>query len=450
MRAYEEALEKAKMYSQKASDRERLYIEASYANAIEKNPKKQLRILKDIAKKYPREKCLHFELGSYHRDKNMFNQAIEEYHKALDLDPNYGEAMNFLAYTYSDIEDFEKAIEYFEKYASISPGDANPIDSMGEVYFRMGKLDEAIAKYKEALEVKPDLYFTFSSIGYIYALKENYPEALKWINQEINIAPSPGVKSFGYFNKGFYHFWLGSLEQSLSVLLKASDLAEEIRNEWFKALIEYMKGYVYYDMGELELSQRSFKSWLDFFIMYEPQFKPDYTAIHSFNLGLVELKQGRIDSAKSRLAKMKSLLPEIDSSNEDQTKFSYDILQGEILLAEGSIDQAVAVLEKASPMGRPPLIQYILLYNLPFIKDVLARAYRKNGETDKAISEYERLITFDPSAEERCLIYPKYHYRLAKLYEQKGWKGKAIEHYEKFLSLWKDADPGIAEVENVK
>jgi len=39
---------------------------------------------------------------------------------------------------------------------------------------------------------------------------------------------------------------------------------------------------------------------------------------------------------------------------------------------------------------------------------------------------------------------------LAKLYEEKGWKGKAIEHYEKFLSLWKDADPGLPEVEDAK
>jgi len=29
-------------------------------------------------------------------------------------------------------------------------------------------------------------------------------------------------------------------------------------------------------------------------------------------------------------------------------------------------------------------------------------------------------------------------------------KAKAIEHYEKFLDLWKDSDPGIAEVEDAK
>ena len=30
---------------------------------------------------------------------------------------------------------------------------------------------------------------------------------------------------------------------------------------------------------------------------------------------------------------------------------------------------------------------------------------------------------------------------------QKGYLPEAIEHYEKFLDLWKNADPGIAEVE---
>ncbi len=39
---------------------------------------------------------------------------------------------------------------------------------------------------------------------------------------------------------------------------------------------------------------------------------------------------------------------------------------------------------------------------------------------------------------------------LGKIYEQQGNTTKAIEHYEKFLELWKDADPGIPEVEDAK
>ena len=39
---------------------------------------------------------------------------------------------------------------------------------------------------------------------------------------------------------------------------------------------------------------------------------------------------------------------------------------------------------------------------------------------------------------------------MSKIYEKKGRKGKTIDHYEKFLNLWKEADPGIAEVEDAK
>ena len=60
------------------------------------------------------------------------------------------------------------------------------------------------------------------------------------------------------------------------------------------------------------------------------------------------------------------------------------------------------------------------------------------------------MISFDPESKERRLIHPKYHYRLAKLCEEKGWEGKAIEHYEKFLDLYKDADPGITEIEDAR
>jgi tetratricopeptide (TPR) repeat protein len=453
IKARDEAYEKAKTFSDIATDKERLWIEADYAQWIEGNPEKRFRILKQIASKYPKEKRVHHRLGIYYLTRKLFYEAIEEYSKALELDPNYGTAMNNLAYTYADMGDFEKAIEYFKRYASVSPGDANPFDSMAEIYLRMGRLDEAIAKYKEALEIKPDFFWECWGIGYIYALKENYPEAMRWNDQYIAMASSRGPKAEGYFWKGVYHYWLGSLEQSISDLRRATNLAEAIGNEFLKAYVEWMKGWIYYNRRELELSQRCFKSWFDFIVEYAPAYIPWHKANYSFYLGLADLKQGRIDSARSRLAEMKSLLPKINHRFKDQIPFYYYLLYAEVLIEEGFFDKAISVCKKASPLGIPGTGRTtinIAYYNLPFIKDVMARAYQKKGELDKAIVEYERLITFDPKSPERWLIHPKYHYRLAKLYEEKGWEGKAIEHYEKFLDLWKDADPGIVEVEGAR
>ncbi len=452
-RAGNEYFEKAKTFSEKATDKDRLYIEAIYSLLRENNPEKSSFILKQMAKKYPKEKRVHFFLGFLYAEKELYNESIEEYNKALELDPNYGDVFNLLAYTYSDMGNFEKAIEYLKKYASVLPGDANPLDSMGEIYLRMGRLDEAMAKYKEALEIKPDFFMTHLTIGYIYALKENYQETMKWIDQFVVMSPSPGGRASGFLWKGFYHYWLGSLEQSLSDLRRAAELAETVGNKLWLASTDWMKGWVYYDRKEFERCSRHFKSWFDLITEYYPAYTPGYTAEYSFYLGLLDLKEGRIDSVNSRLAKMKSLLPEIDPTYKDRITFYHDLLYAEVLLARGSVEKAIAVCERILPLKMPmlsPTSLNLAEYNVPFLKDRLARAYQQNGELDKAISEYERLITFDPSREERCLIHPKYHYRLAKLYEEKGWRGKAIENYEKFLTIWKDADPGIAEVEEAR
>jgi tetratricopeptide (TPR) repeat protein len=333
-----------------------------------------------------------------------------------------------------------KAIEYFKQYASVSPGDANPIDSMAEIYLRMGRLDEAISKYREALEIKPDFGSDWQ-LGYISALREDYTEAMKWIDQYIAASPSSGRRADGFLWKGFYHYWLGSLDQSLNDLSRAADLAEEVGNEYQIAFIEWMKGWIHHDRGELEVSQSYFKSSFDFRIKNDPGNIPRHRAFYNFYFGLGNLKQERIDLAKSKLAEMKRLLPEVDPAAKDQIMVCYDLFSGEVLLAEDSVDKAIAVCEKILPLGMPFIYSgnqmTVLVYNLPSIRDVLARAYRKKGDIDKAIAEYERLITFDPKTPDRRLIHP-------------SWDGKAIEYYKKFLDLWKDADPGIAEVDDAR
>ena len=191
------------------------------------------------------------------------------------------------------------------------------------------------------------------------------------------------------------------------------------------------------------------KAW-EMLLSAYPKAK-SWRAGYNFCLGLVEVSHGEMDSARSRLDKIKSLLPELTPASKKNRTFEHDWLQAEILMAQGSPEKAIEVLEKIVSPDIPSMhTDNMGPYNLPPVRDVLARAYRQNGELSKAISEYERKITFDPGSKDRHLIHPKYHYLLAKLYQEKGLLTKAIEQYEVFLDLWKDADPVLPELQDAK
>jgi tetratricopeptide (TPR) repeat protein len=336
----------------------------------------------------------------------------------------------------------------------ISHGNAQPLRIMASIYFEMGKLEEALAKYKEASEFKPD-DGTDWRVSYIHALKEDYTEAMKSIDLSINTA-STISKGYFYFVKSFYQYWLGSLDESMSKLLRQIEYPDTTLSKRNKANSFWMIAWVSYDRGEFESCREHFKRWHD---IYKRDVLPTaesvmrkipWTAWYNFYLGLVDVKQGKINLAKSRLAEMNALLPDVAPGYKNWISFYHDFLQAEIFLAEGEVERAITLCEKSSPLGELVVPTLELFYNVPFHKDVLARAYRKNGEIDKAIAEYERLIVFDPQRKERYLIHPTYYYRLAELFEQKDVKRKAVVHYEKFLNLWQDADSDIFEVTEAK
>jgi len=170
-------------------------------------------------------------------------------------------------------------------------------------------------------------------------------------------------------------------------------------------------------------------------------------------LGYLDVMQGKIDSAKARLDEIKFLLPNLPERYywKEQTNITYRMFQMEVMVAEGYYKNAIAIgkdlIFKEVPDMNPKALWFV---NIPSLQDVLARAYFQTGELDKAITEYEKLITFDQKSKDRRLIHPKYHYRIAKLYQEKGWIDKAINEYEKCIEIWKDADDGLPELVDAK
>jgi serine/threonine protein kinase/tetratricopeptide (TPR) repeat protein len=440
------AYTRAKEFSDRATEKERLFIEAACASWIEGDTGRRLQILQELVKKYPKEKQAHFNLAVVYNSREMYQESIDAFSRALELDPDWDQPVNMLAYLYSDLGDYDKALEYFQRYAELSPGEPNPIDSMAEQYFRMGRLDEAVKKYKEALAIKPD-FDAGLRLAMVYGFMEDYSQAFVQLDRFIAVSESQGMKAEGYLWKGIFNFLLGKREDAFQNMKEAKKFADTIR----AGSVDYTEGWMRFEMGQYDLSRKLFQAAWDTFL----SFFPDSLAWKSgaaWSAGLVDVRQGQIDAAEARLETLKKLSLELYAPSViRENSREQDGLQARILMAQGAAREAVDILKKMMPQAVPNLqTDSFGPYNMPFRKDLLAMAYVQSSQIDEAIAEYERLTEFVPGERDWHLTHPIYYFQLAKLYEKKSMAAKAIQNYEKFLDLWKDADPGLPEVDDAK
>ncbi|MFC1502308.1 protein kinase [bacterium] len=438
------AFQNAKRFSINATEKERLYVEAVYAQTFERDSEKQIRILTRMGQQYPKEKRVFVDLGTVYDARGEIENAIDAYMHVLDLDPNHGEVLNALAYLYVGIGDFDNALFYVDKYGSAFPGDANPLDSKAEIYMQMGRLDEAIITYRQALERRPDLGSDWT-LSYIYALKEDYDTSMQWNQQFIHNAPSIGRRLWGEYFGSLYYLWIGMYEKALQDIKAAEKKAKALGDTFQQMLARYYFIWFYFVTDNPALLVNNLEPLMDY--ISDNYLRPDGLDLSEYQLlmGFLEIKRGDVKAASSRLDQWKNIRQK-NAYISIVIQYHHDLLHMEVLLAQGKIDEAIRVGQKISPPPLPRIGSNLLTdHCIPIRKDGLARAYYAKGNLDRAIAEYECLTTFDPDDRSKFLIDPKDHYRLARLYEEKGNAPGAIEEYEKFLDIWKNADADLPE-----
>jgi tetratricopeptide (TPR) repeat protein len=80
----------------------------------------------------------------------------------------------------------------------------------------------------------------------------------------------------------------------------------------------------------------------------------------------------------------------------------------------------------------------------------LPECYLEAGRIEEAVELAERLLGWYDGLRARQLWSVQIHYVAGKIYQADGQTDKAIEQFETFLMIWKDADPIFPEIDDAK
>ncbi len=90
----------------------------------------------------------YFDIGAAFYNSNQREEAVSNFEKAIELDPNFSSAYYFLGILHFGSEEFDKAIEALNKYMELEPNAPN----INEVKEIISQIDSIKAKPKEKSE----------------------------------------------------------------------------------------------------------------------------------------------------------------------------------------------------------------------------------------------------------------------------------------------------------
>ena len=99
----------------------------------------------------------YFQIGTVLERAGRLPEAETYLLKAIELKPDFEEALNYLGYSWADRGvNLPRALEMIEKAVKAEPENPAYLDSLGWVLFKLGKPKDAVAPLEKAVQLSPE------------------------------------------------------------------------------------------------------------------------------------------------------------------------------------------------------------------------------------------------------------------------------------------------------
>jgi len=130
--------------------------------------------------------------------KNLFNNAIKDFSRALEINPNYVDALINRGSAYAQLGRFNDALMDFNHALKFEKKDAELYNKRGEIYLQNNMYDQAIKDFTAAMVLNPMYSDAYLNRGRAYSEKGMPEEAMADFNQAIK---ADSDQSFGFIDR---------------------------------------------------------------------------------------------------------------------------------------------------------------------------------------------------------------------------------------------------------
>lgn len=113
--------------------------------------------------------AVYYARGIAHEREKNWPESETDFLKALDLNPDQPQVLNYLGYSYLEKKiNLDQALEMIERAVAARPDSGYIVDSLGWGLYRVGRYEEAVVQMERAVELMPVDSIVNDHLGDVY------------------------------------------------------------------------------------------------------------------------------------------------------------------------------------------------------------------------------------------------------------------------------------------
>ena len=233
-----------------------------------------------INKDYTKDPMYYFSKAHNLYNKRKYEEAIENYNKSIDLDPNNSYAYNNRGLAKNNLEQYFNALKDYDndKAIELDPNNSVIYYNRGLAKTHLWQYEEAIEDYNKAIELDNNNSTAYYNRGLVKSYLGQYKEAIEDYNKTIELDHN---NSHAYNNRGNAKDDLGRYKEAIKDYDKAIELNPNDRAAY------HNRGLVKNYLRQYEEAMKDYDKAIE--------LGPNNTDVYNYNRGVIKRSLGQCD-----------------------------------------------------------------------------------------------------------------------------------------------------------